>query len=543
MDDNRPEETGTDPVISDQSEGGSDYSRRGFMEAAGAVAGAAALAGCGGNNNGGSSTTTSGNSGGGGKSSSTKQKSTQDFVFWTMRGYNPSVTQAIKKTAKGFEDAANSPVNVQTNVIVWSQVFPKWNAAIQGRTAPNVSEMACEQAANFGSLGAVSPNTNLYNQYNDWFPAMDVWTKYNNKRWGVPWFVETRPLVYRKDILESAGHSKPPSDWKEMITIAQDVAKNTKYPGFARTGARNNAAGQHMFGYTAQAGGAFSGWKNNKWTLKLDGPGSLFGHLFFASFGKKGWNIAQNGWTGMTNTAKGKFFRTNGAGMSQDEQTTLRKTRSVKKFKPLRSKLGVSEIPTGPDGTRTTFMGGSCLAQFSKKVSKHDVGDLKPQFQKYMIQPDRLASTYEAAAPIMMPVRKSQAKMKLFTNNPTKLKDEWLNAFVKQAANTRRYNVYGGGRDAPYLGAIQDNSTSYSRSLSAILGSGADPKKALMQSANKMRKTASNHLGYTLKQNKTKPKLTESALKADLKEPKTASTVMDWVHGSNGKPQIWNPYK
>ena len=533
MDDESPEATEPEPVT-DVSTDGSDsdgYSRRGFIEAASAMAGAAALAGCSGNK--GSKNDKKGNSSGSSNNNgNAKKKSTQDFIFWTMRGYNPSVKNAITSTAKGFEDTSDKSVNVQTNVIVWAQVFPKWNAAIQGRTTPNVSEMACEHAVNFGSLGAVKPNTDLYNQYDDWHDAMNVWSKYDGDHWGMPWFVETRPLVYRKDILEKAGHSKPPSTWKEMVRIAQDVSQNTDYPGFVRAGARDFEPGQHMFGLNSQAGSSFYKYENDKWKVNFDSAGTLFSHLFWASQGKKGWDFVQDGWTSMKGTAKSKYFRTKGGGMSQDEQTTLRKARSDEKFKHLRDKLGVEKMPKGPDGTRKTFMGGSCLSQFSDKVTKYSADGLDKKFVQYMLKPDRQADYFEAAAPIFMPVRKSQEKMKLFTSNPTKLPDEWLNSFVEQARDVRRYGVYGGDRDVPFLGAVEGNTTGYSVALSAILGADKDPKKAIVNTANNIRDDANKKLDYTLQKNKKEPSLKDAP-----------DEVQDWIHGTNNTPKIWNPYK
>jgi multiple sugar transport system substrate-binding protein len=41
--------------------------------------------------------------------------------------------------------------------------------------------------------------------------------------YGVPWYVETRVLYYRKDLAEKAGWSEAPQTWDELKTFAQDL--------------------------------------------------------------------------------------------------------------------------------------------------------------------------------------------------------------------------------------------------------------------------------------------------------------------------------
>jgi multiple sugar transport system substrate-binding protein len=522
------------------------YSRRGFMQAASAMgaAGAAGLAGCtgdggsgdggsgdggsgdGGSGDGGAETTSSDGDDGG----STEQKSEQNFIFWTMRGYIPEVTQGIKGAASGFEDYSDSPVSVSTNVIVWSQVFPKWNASIQGRTTPNVSEMANEHAVNFGSLGATAPITDIYDSYDDWYGPMDAWTAWDDKRWGVPWFVETRPLYYRTDLLEEIGQDKPPETWKELIRWGQKYVEQSDNPAYLEPGARDFSTGQHTFSYTAQAGGEFYTKQDGKWKVKLDSGDSLFGHLFYASLGKQ-WDLMPGGWSSMDGTATDKYFREEDAlfGHLGAEDARLART---EEHADLKDKVGIRTMPAGPNGENWSFRGGSCLSPFNDEVAKNEVGDLSNEFVKYMMQPEKQSEYFQASAPVFMPVREAQEEMELFANNPTKLPDSWLDAFVEQAAETRRYGVYGGGQNEPFLGAVEGSTTGYSQAMSGILGSDNDPKEALVSMANSIRDSANKKLDYTLKANNEQPSLDDAP-----------DMAQDWITGSNDTPKIWNPYE
>ncbi len=90
-------------------------------------------------------------------------------------GYIPEETEAIEETAAAFEEWTDEEINLTTNVITWDQVFEQWQAAIQGQNTPNVSEMANEHAVDYGSSGVVRPNTELFEQYDDWYDTPSFW--------------------------------------------------------------------------------------------------------------------------------------------------------------------------------------------------------------------------------------------------------------------------------------------------------------------------------------------------------------------------------
>ena len=190
-------ESSVDSGSTDESnEETEEYSRRGFMETAAAVGAAGAatgLSGCLG--------------GGDGGSDGTGEK---DFLWWTMRGYIPAETKAIKEAAKGYEDAADENINLSTEVIKWNAVFQEWSASLEGRSMPNVSEMACEHAVDFGNRGAARPNTELFNKYDGWYETISNWGRYDGEFWGLPWFMELRTSHVNMNLLEEAGVSKPP---------------------------------------------------------------------------------------------------------------------------------------------------------------------------------------------------------------------------------------------------------------------------------------------------------------------------------------------
>jgi multiple sugar transport system substrate-binding protein len=46
---------------------------------------------------------------------------------------------------------------------------------------------------------------------------------YNNKRWGMPWILDTKYLFYNKDMLQKAGIANPPRTWAELAADAKII--------------------------------------------------------------------------------------------------------------------------------------------------------------------------------------------------------------------------------------------------------------------------------------------------------------------------------
>jgi multiple sugar transport system substrate-binding protein len=215
----------SDTTADDSAEDTEEYSRRNFMEtaaAAGAVGAATGLAGCSGDGDDGDGDGEDGGSdgdGGGsdGEDGGSDGTSSQDFLWWTMRGYIPAETEGIREAANGFEDAADRNVNMNVEVITWDSIFQEWEAGIQGRSLPNASEMACEHAVDFGYQGAAAPNTETFNEYDDWYETISNWGRFDGEFWGVPWFMEVRTSHVNMDLLDEAGVDSPPETWAEIV--------------------------------------------------------------------------------------------------------------------------------------------------------------------------------------------------------------------------------------------------------------------------------------------------------------------------------------
>ncbi|AGB38898.1 sugar ABC transporter substrate-binding protein [Natronococcus occultus] len=489
-----------------------EYSRRGFMEKAGTMSAAGATAGL------------AGCIGGDG----TQGTGEGDFLWWTMRGYIPEETEAIQNAAEGFEDWADEEVNVTTNVVTWDQVFEEWTAAIQGQNTPNVSEMANEHAVDYGVSGVVQPNTELFEQYDDWYEVPSYWGDYDGEVWGFPWFIEVRSFYSNMGLLEDAGHDSPPETWEELIEMAMDVEDETGETGFVSGGAQDTGTGQVVYGITAQSGGDFFDRDGDEWSVELDSPTSLFAHLWMASFQEE-WDIAPGGWAGMDSTDAEQLYREGNAAFMINSGDAANEM--INEDEDVADRTELSLIPEGPMGTNTSFMGGSCLSAFEPEYAQHDVDDeISMSFIEYMTLPETMEEYLTEATPNFLPVRDAQEEIPPFTDNPTNIPDEWIDSRLEQAEDVARYGITGPEQNAPFLGDVEGATDAYSTAISGILGGGEDPREAVVAQANQVREGVDGEAGQEIEQNTDLPDLDDAP-----------DELQPWIQGDGDTPQIWNP--
>ena len=96
-----------------------------------------------------------------------------------------------------------------------------------------------------GDLMKLSAVTTLPSSINksDFFSGGMSTAEANGTAYGVPMYVETRVVYYRKDLAQKAGVTSPPATWDDLKTMAQKLkASGSKY---GITFRRTTPAGVH----------------------------------------------------------------------------------------------------------------------------------------------------------------------------------------------------------------------------------------------------------------------------------------------------------
>ncbi|MDD3609900.1 MAG: sugar ABC transporter substrate-binding protein [Halothiobacillaceae bacterium] len=141
-----------------------------------------------------------------------------ELHFWAMGREGEMVQRLIPE----FE-AAHPDIRVRVQQIPWSAAHEKLLTAHVGETMPDVFQVGNTWLAEFVALDAVL-------RLDDWMsrpdapPAGDFFAgilegnRIGATLYGLPWYVDTRVLFYRKDLLARAGIVTPPRSWPEFVS-------------------------------------------------------------------------------------------------------------------------------------------------------------------------------------------------------------------------------------------------------------------------------------------------------------------------------------
>jgi len=146
---------------------------------------------------------------------------TGDLTVWAMgtEGEN------LPKLLTSFQQA-NPGVKVTVTPIPWDAAHNKFTTAITAQSLPDAAMVGTTWMGEFADLGALDPTPSSIDT-SGFFPGALDTTKVGDVSYGVPWYVETRLVYYRKDLAAKAGFSTPPTDWdglKAMAKAMQDKA-------------------------------------------------------------------------------------------------------------------------------------------------------------------------------------------------------------------------------------------------------------------------------------------------------------------------------
>jgi multiple sugar transport system substrate-binding protein len=118
---------------------------------------------------------------------------------------------------------ANPDAEVNVTAIPWDAAHNKIANAIASGETPDVSLIGTTWMGEFAEAGGLMPTPEGLVDEADFFPGAWGSTEVGGTSYGVPWYVETRVLYYRKDMAEKAGWSEAPQTWEELHQFATDM--------------------------------------------------------------------------------------------------------------------------------------------------------------------------------------------------------------------------------------------------------------------------------------------------------------------------------
>jgi len=111
-------------------------------------------------------------------------------------------------------------IRVDVQALPLTGAHEKLLTAFAGDALPDVAQLGNTWLPEMAALGALVPLQPLVDassviQPNDYFGGIWDTNVIDGRLYGVPWYVDTRLVFYRKDILKAAGIAEQPRDWNE----------------------------------------------------------------------------------------------------------------------------------------------------------------------------------------------------------------------------------------------------------------------------------------------------------------------------------------
>lgn len=126
--------------------------------------------------------------------------------FWVMGREG----EAVRALAVEFE-RRHPDIHVKVQQIPWSAAHEKLLTAFAGDALPDVIQLGNTWIPEFAALDALRPLEG--GDTADMFPGLVEGSRVAGRLLALPWYVDTRLLFYRRDILARAGYERPPATW------------------------------------------------------------------------------------------------------------------------------------------------------------------------------------------------------------------------------------------------------------------------------------------------------------------------------------------
>lgn len=166
-----------------------------------------------------------------------------EVVFWQFFT-DPPIIAAYEKAIADFE-ALHPDIDVQMEIVPWSEQQQKLTTALTTGALPDVSMLGNNVVAQYQAIGALTSLSPYFEAWSqeagtditaDFWPGDYYYYLLDDQWWGAPMNVETRALWYRADLLEAAGIAAPPNSWADLREAAIALTKDDVY-GFGIPGA------------------------------------------------------------------------------------------------------------------------------------------------------------------------------------------------------------------------------------------------------------------------------------------------------------------
>lgn len=129
-------------------------------------------------------------------------------------------------------------VHVRVQQIPLLAAHEKLLTAFAGDALPDMCQLGNTWIPEFAALGALEPlqkyvDASTVVHGSDYFTGIWDTNLIDGRLYGVPWYIDTRLLFYRADLLAAAGFDHPPRDWDEWRRQMAAIKSRVRGEGYA----------------------------------------------------------------------------------------------------------------------------------------------------------------------------------------------------------------------------------------------------------------------------------------------------------------------
>jgi multiple sugar transport system substrate-binding protein len=138
----------------------------------------------------------------------------QELRFWALGREG----EVVKSMMPDFE-REHPGIRVRVQQLPWSAAHEKLLTAHVGDVTPDIAQIGNTWVPEFVALRALEPLSGRAAASpsvteREFFPGIWATNVVADTLWGIPWYVDTRLMYYRSDLLRAAGVTTVPSTWE-----------------------------------------------------------------------------------------------------------------------------------------------------------------------------------------------------------------------------------------------------------------------------------------------------------------------------------------
>jgi multiple sugar transport system substrate-binding protein len=143
--------------------------------------------------------------------------------FWAMGAEGESIRRLLPEFEKEHPD-----IKINIQMIPWNAAQEKLITAYAGNNTPDGCQLGNTWVPQFAALDAIENLDSFIAKSKsvskeNFFGGIWETNRIGQSIYGIPWYVDTRVLFYRKDILKSVGYNSPPKTWKELYDASKKI--------------------------------------------------------------------------------------------------------------------------------------------------------------------------------------------------------------------------------------------------------------------------------------------------------------------------------